>query len=181
MTGKERRKIIIEAIKNSNEPLSGSALGKLTGVSRQVVVQDIALLRAQHYPVIATNRGYIFSDVHKFTRILKMQHSNEQTEDELKTIVDLGGTVVDVMINHRVYGKMTARLNIRSRRDINNFMQDIKSGKSTPLMNITSGYHFHTVCADSQEALADIQAALQKKGYLAEILPYEHVLSNHAK
>ncbi|MDQ0203612.1 transcription repressor NadR [Pectinatus haikarae] len=175
MTGEERRKIIIDAIKNSNEPLSGGALGKLTGVSRQVVVQDIALLRAQEYPVLATNRGYIFSTAHKFTRILKMQHSNEQTEDELKTIVDLGGTVVDVMINHRVYGKMLARLNIHSRRDVNNFMQDIKMGKSTPLMNITSGYHFHTVSADSQEALAEIESALHKKGYLAEILPYEQI------
>lgn len=173
MTGEERRKIIIEAIKNSDEPLSGGALGRITGVSRQVVVQDIALLRAQDYPIMATNRGYVFSDARKYTRILKVHHSNEQTEDELKTIVDLGGVVIDVMINHRVYGKMTAKLNIRSRRDISSYLSDIKSGKSIPLMNITSGYHFHTVCADSQEALNDIEDALQRKNYLAEVLPYE--------
>ena len=173
MTGQERRKLIIDTIKNSDEPLSGGALGHITGVSRQVVVQDIALLRAQDCPILATNRGYIWDDTHRFTRILKVHHSNEQTDDELKTIVDLGGTIIDVMINHRVYGKMKAKLNIRSRRDVTNFLNDIKNGKSTPLMNITSGYHFHTICADSLDALNDIENALRKKKYLAEVLPYE--------
>lgn len=173
MTGQERRNLIIDTIKNSDEPLSGGALGHITEVSRQVVVQDIALLRAQGCPILATNRGYIWDDTHRFTRILKVHHSNEQTDDELKTIVDLGGTIIDVMINHRVYGKMKAKLNIRNRRDVTNFLNDIKNGKSTPLMNITSGYHFHTICADSQEALNDIENALRKKKYLAEVLPYE--------
>ncbi|WP_196593306.1 transcription repressor NadR [Pectinatus sottacetonis] len=179
MTGQQRRKIIIEAIQNSDEPLSGMALGQLTGVSRQVVVQDIAILRAKKYHIISTNRGYLFSDGHKFTRLFKVHHTNEQTEDELKTIVDLGGTVVDVTINHRVYGKMTARLNIRSRRDIKDFLNDIKNGKSTPLMNITSGYHFHKVCADSEAVLNDIEVALKGKKYLAEVMPYEENLSDN--
>lgn len=175
MTGEERRQIIIDAIKNANHPLSGNALGKLTGVSRQVVVQDIALLRAHSHRILSTNRGYILIDSHKFERVFKVQHTNEQAEDELKTIVDLGGTVIDVMINHRVYGKMTAKLNISSRRDIAAFMEDIRTGKSSPLMNITSGYHFHTVSAESEKLLDEIQDALRKKHYLAEILPYEQI------
>lgn len=173
MTGEKRRELIINAIKNSNEPLSGTALGRLANVSRQVVVQDIALLRAQDYPITSTNRGYIFSDTHRFTQIFKVHHSNAQIADELYTIVDQGGTIIDVIINHRVYGKMQAKLNIKNRRDVNNFLNDIKAGKSTPLMNITAGYHFHTVCADSSEILNDIKLALQKKNYLAQVLPYE--------
>lgn len=175
MTGEERRKTIIDAIKNADEPLSGSALGRLTGVSRQVVVQDIALLRAQDYSILSTNRGYILNDDHKFACVLKMKHDIEQTEDEMNTIVDLGGAIVDVTINHRVYGKITAKLNIHSRRDITKFLKNIQEGISRPLMTVTSGYHFHTVSAASSEILADIETALQKKGYLARILPYENI------
>lgn len=97
----------------------------------------------------------------------------EQTEDELVTIVDLGGTVADVMVNHRVYGKMSAPLNIKNRRDVQLFMNNIQTGKSTPLMNVTSGYHFHHVCAEQEEILDEIEEALRKKHYLAELLPYE--------
>ncbi|MBB5335201.1 transcription repressor NadR [Pectinatus brassicae] len=173
MTGQERRKIIIDAMEKSNEPLSGSDLGKFTNVSRQVVVQDIALLRAQGYTIVSTNRGYILTDVHRFTRLVKVHHSEEKTVDELQTIVDLGGTVVDVHVNHRVYGKVKAQLNIKNRRDIKLFLQDMQTGKSTPLMNITAGYHFHLISAESKEVLDDIEAALREKDYLAEVLPYE--------
>lgn len=104
-----------------------------------------------------------------------MKHDIEQTEDEMNTIVDLGGAIVDVTINHRVYGKITAKLNIHSRRDITKFLKNIQEGISRPLMTVTSGYHFHTVSAASSEILADIETALQKKGYLARILPYENI------
>jgi len=110
---------------------------------------------------------------HLPSRQFKVCHTNDQTADELNTIVDLGGCVVDVMINHRVYGKMTAPLNIKSRRDVQTFLHSIATGKSTPLMNITSGYHFHTVSAEQTEILDEIETALQEKGYLAPRLPYE--------
>lgn len=173
MLGEERRKKILKMMQESKRPLSGTALGKATGVSRQVVVQDMALLRTEGNPILATARGYILEKPHHATRLLKMCHSNEQTEDELTTIVDLGGCIYDVAINHRVYGKITAPLNIKNRRDVQLFMQDLKSGKSTPLLNVTSGYHFHHIHADSEEILDEIEAALQAKGYLSEILPYE--------
>ena len=88
-------------------------------------------------------------------------------------IVDLGGAVADVMVNHRAYGKMKAPLNIKSRRDIQVFMENIRSGKSSPLLNITSGYHFHNISAESEEVLDEIERALKEKGYLAEFMPYE--------
>ncbi len=173
MTGAERRKIILSLMRQSSKPLSGSALGSATGVSRQVVVQDIALLRMEGYEIVATARGYVLDEAEQISRIFKICHTNEQTEDELTAIVDLGGCVVDVMVNHRVYGKMTAPLNIRNRRDVQMFMNQLKTGKSTPLMNVTSGYHFHKVSAESEEILDEIEATLRAKNLLAEVFPYE--------
>lgn len=173
--GAQRRKKILAMMRQSSRPLSGGVLGKETGVSRQVVVQDIALLRTEGYPIIATARGYILNEVKQAVRLFKVCHNNSETEDELKTIVDLGGCVLDVMINHRVYGKMEASLNIRSRRDIQKFLDNIESGKSTPLMNVTSGYHFHHVSAEQEEILDEIEEALQKKHYLTEFMPYEEI------
>ena len=87
----------------------------------------------------------------------------------------MGGCVLDVMINHRVYGKVTAPLNIKNRRDIQIFMNDIESGKSAPLMNVTSGYHFHRVSAEQEEILDEIEEALREKHYLTELMPYEEM------
>ena len=171
--GNERRKQILNLLHHSDMPLSGGALGKATGVSRQVVVQDIALLRTEGHDITATARGYLLASHSGPVRTFKLYHTNEQTEDELNTIVDLGGHIVDVTINHRVYGKMTAPLGIKNRRGVQAFMQNIHTGKSTPLMNITSGYHFHTVTADQEEILDEIEAALAAKNYLAPRLPYE--------
>ena len=126
----------------SSTPLSGGALGRAVGVSRQVVVQDIALLRTEGHPVLATARGYVLEVPHQTERLFKMCHTTEQTREELNTIVDLGGEVLDVMVNHRIYGKVSAPLNIRSRRDVEAFVENIRTGRSTPLLTVTSGYHF---------------------------------------
>lgn len=171
--GTGRRKKILEMIRQSSSPLSGSALGAETGVSRQVIVQDIALLRTMGYPILSTAKGYVINKSRQAVRLFKVCHTNEQTEEELLTIVDLGGCIIDVMVNHRVYGRMSAPLNIRNRRDVCVFMNNIKSGKSTPLMNVTSGYHFHHISADQEVILDEIEEALQKKAFLSEFLPYE--------
>ena len=173
MNGVERRKKIISIMRESSEPISGGKLGRETGVSRQVVVQDIALLRTEGYSIMATARGYVLDEPRKTDRLFKMFHTDERTEEELQAVVDLGGCVVDVMVNHRVYGKMSAPLNIRNRRDVQVFMNQLKNGKSAPLKNITSGYHFHRISADSEEILDEIEEALKEKQLLAEFLPYE--------
>lgn len=166
MTGSKRREEIINKIKSSTSPISGKALAQLYGVSRQVIVQDIALLRTAGYDIISTNRGYLLNAPHTTSRVFKVSHTDDQTEDELYSIVDLGGTVVNVMVNHRVYGHMEAPLGISSRLKIKEFMDDIKSGKSSPLKNITSNYHYHTVEADSEQTLDLIGKTLEEKGYL---------------
>ncbi len=173
MTGAERRKALLAMMRETEKPLSGTALGKRTGVSRQVVVQDMALLRTEGYPIISTARGYLMEASKGCTRLFKVCHTNEQVEDELTTIVDLGGTVVNVMVNHRIYGKLDAQLNIKNRRDVAKFLDDINTGKSTPLLNVTSGYHFHLVSAETEEVLNEIEEALREKNYLTELLPYE--------
>jgi transcriptional regulator of NAD metabolism len=100
-------------------------------------------------------------------RVFKVFHTTEQTEDELKTIVDLGGTVADVFVWHKAYGKMEARLNISSRLQIEQFIESVRTGMSVELMHVTGGYHYHTVRAESDFILDRIGAALESKGYIA--------------
>ena len=164
MTGSERREKIIEEIKKSKVPLSGSALAKICEVS----LQDMALIRTAGADIISTNRGYIYQAPQMVSRTFKVQHTDEQIEEELCSIVDLGGCVANVMVNHRVYGRMEAELGIRSRRNVQTFLKDIKEGKSSPLKNITSNYHYHKVEADSEETLDLIEQMLREKGFLVE-------------
>ena len=168
MHGSERREQIIRQIQESKAPVSGTKLASLYSVSPQVIVQDIALIRAAGYEIISTNRGYILNQPKTVCRIFKVQHTDEQLEEELNTIVDLGGCVDNVMIQHRVYGKMEAELALSSRRKVGAFMEDIRSGKSSPLKNITSNYHYHKVSADSEETLDLIEQELREKGFLVE-------------
>lgn len=168
MTGSERRDGILRTIRKSKVPVSGKKLASSYEVSRQVIVQDIALLRASGYDIISTNRGYILNMPAKAERILKVHHTDEQVEEELYAVADLGGCVENVMVNHRVYGHIEAGLHIRSRRDAAEFMEDIRRGKSSPLKNITSDYHYHTISADSERTLDMIEEMLREKGFLVE-------------
>lgn len=168
MTGSDRRQEILKNIKENDRPVSGSKLAKDYDVSRQVIVQDIALLRASGYDIISTNRGYVLEGQTCAERVFKVRHTDEQLETELCTIVDLGGQVKNVMVNHKVYGHIEAELGITSRRKVKEFLEDIESGKSTPLKNITSDYHYHTVTADSEETLGMIEEELRKLGFLVE-------------
>ena len=122
MTKMERRREIVRIIRESREPVPAKELARLCDVSRQVIVQDMALIREAGIDIIATNRGYIVNTPHAVQRVFKVSHTDEQMEDELCAIVDLGGKVVNVMINHRVYGRMEARLDINSRKKVTEFI-----------------------------------------------------------
>ena len=141
MTGRERRLELMGELQRAASPVSGSALARALGVSRQVIVQDIALLRANGHDVVATARGYVLREgavAELPTRLVKVHHTVDDVEDELNTIVDLGGAVTNVMVNHRVYGKITADLDVRNRRDVARYIKGIETGKSFPLMTVTS-------------------------------------------
>lgn len=168
MRAEERRKEIIACLDKSASAVSGKELSATLGVSRQIIVQDIAVLRAGGYDIISTHEGYVIKSSPLVERVLKLRHTSAQTEDELTTIVDLGGTVVDVHVWHKVYGKIEAKLNIFSKRGIDSFIEGVRSGKSSELMNITSGYHYHTIRADHVSTLDRIEEALTKKGYVIE-------------
>ena len=175
MSGEERCGKIIQALKNSDKAVSATTLAKEFDVSRQVIVQDVALLRANGKNIFSTNRGYLIQEDEETTRVFKVQHEDDEVEKELTTIVDLGGTVEDVFVYHKVYGVLRAEMNIKSRMDIRNYMEEIRSGKSSLLKNVTSGYHYHTVRAERVEILDMIQEELQKKGLLAKLQDYEPV------
>lgn len=166
MIGKERRYEILNLIKSMKEPISGTELAKKFDVSRQVIVKDIALLRAENYDIFSTTRGYIYKATKFFSKVFPVCHSDNQIEDELNTIVDLGGIVDDVFVQHEIYGNLKAELGINSRRKVQELIKAIENGESTPLKNLTYGKHFHTVYSDSEEVLELIEKELKAKGYL---------------
>ena len=163
----ERRKAIVNELLSSQEAVSGRALSELFGVSRQIIVQDIGVLKAAGYEIIPTRNGYIMQKSLLKERVFKLYHTREQTEDELNIIVDMGGTIVDVFVWHKVYGKMIAKLNIFSRLHVQQFIEGVRTGKSSELMNITGGYHYHTVRAESDDILDQIGRCLEERGYIA--------------
>lgn len=165
MDGQARRKKLIEILQKSTVPVSGTALSKALDVSRQVVVTDIALIRANGIDVISTNRGYVISADSKCKRIIKSHHNDEQILDELFTIVDNGGCAENIIINHRFYNRLEAPLKVSSRREAKEFMEAILSGKSKSLSSATSGYHYHTISADDEATLDLIEEELKAKGY----------------
>ena len=102
-----------------------------------------------------------------------MQHTDEEVEKELNLIVDLGGIVDDVFVYHKVYGLVRGEMGIKSRLNVQQFLDDIASGKSSLLKNVTSGYHYHTILADSEETLDLIEKNLKDNGFLAPLQEYE--------
>ncbi len=167
MKADERRKAIVNLLASGQKAISGSALSEQFGVSRQIIVQDITILRGAGYDILSTHNGYIIQQTPLKERVFKVYHTTDQTEDELNLIVDLGGTVVDVFVWHKVYGRLTAPLNIFSRHHVKQFIEGVRTGKSTELMNITGGYHYHTIRADSDAVLDTIQAALSAQNFIA--------------
>lgn len=125
------------------------------------------MLKGSGYDILSTHNGYIIQRSPLKERVFKLHHTTEQTEDELNAIVALGGTVVDVFVWHKVYGKMAAPLNIFSPLHVKQFIEGIRTGKSSELMNITGGYHYHTIRAESEDVLDKINEVLSRKGYIA--------------
>lgn len=167
MKADQRRKEIASYMMSAQNAVPGGKLSEKFGVSRQIIVQDISALKEAGYEILSTHSGYVMQTTPHCERVFKLFHTKDQTEDELNTIIDFGGIVADVFVWHKVYGKMTAPLNISSRLHIAQFLEGVRTGKSSELMNITGGYYYHTVKADSEEVLNRIESALQEKGFIA--------------
>jgi len=168
LEGKARRDAIVKELFHQKDPVTGTSLAKKYGVSRQVIVQDIALLRAQGVNVVSTAEGYMPSIVKEetFKRAFSVKHSISQIEDELNTIVDIGGNVMNVIVSHPIYGEISVDMMISSRRSVAKFMEKLKDKDFVPLMNLTGGDHIHIIEAEDDETLDEIERELSIKGYL---------------
>lgn len=170
MNAWDRREKILEKLNNSIKPVKGTELSKKFNVSRQVIVQDIALLRARGKDILATPQGYIIPKAYKEDKLIKKivcKHEGyDEIEDELKTIIDLGGKIVDVIVEHPLYGEIKSPLEISSRLDLQEFMDNIRKTKAEPLSSLTEGIHIHTIEVDDEESFVRIKDALMGKKYL---------------
>lgn len=163
----DRKEKIIEEIKKSDKPISASTLAKKLGVSRQIIVGDVALIRASGTNIIATPRGYILdSKQQNQTYTIAVNHSQEQMADELYTIVDLGGCAIDVIVDHPVYGQLTGKLHLSSRYDVDQFIKKVNNNQAKPLSQLTDGLHLHTIQCPNEDTYQRIVSALDEKGYL---------------
>ena len=171
LLGEERRAFLIDLLKSERAAITGTDLAKRSNVSRQVIVNDMALLKARNEPIIATSQGYLYfvqPQEEVFECQIASQHSADQTEEELILLVDAGVTVKDVTIVHPVYGDLTASIMVSSRFDVAQFLQRMTETAALPLLELTEGAHLHTLSADSAAKLKAAKQQLRKHGFLVE-------------
>lgn len=168
MSPQLRQVYILNLLKNARLPITGSELAKQTNVSRQVIVQDISILKAKNEPIMATSQGYMYISQKAKTiqQIVAVHHTPERTKEELYLLVDHGVTVKDVIVEHPVYGDLTASIMVSNRLEVDQFIQHITETKSAYLSVLTNGTHLHTLEADSVEKINLAKQALQKANFL---------------
>lgn len=168
--GDERRHLILEWLQNSREPITGGELAKRTNVSRQIIVNDITLLKAKNEPILATSQGYLYihpaGAENKVEKTLVCMHSREQVTDELNLLVDHGVTVKDVKVEHPVYGDLTASIMVSTRAEVARFIRRIEETNASYLSELTGGIHLHTVEAASGRQVEEAEQALKEAGIL---------------
>ena len=168
MNSNERREKLLRILKKSNEPVKGLDLAKELNVTRQIVVKDIALLRASGIDILATSTGYIIYTIKdkEFKIECKNHFNNEHLLLELQTIIDLGGKVKDVIVNHPIYGTIKAELNLKSNRDLKIFMENSKKDDFKQLSSLSQDYHVHTIEVPDEKTLEEIKKELKEVNIL---------------
>lgn len=165
----ERRNKIAAILHESEEAVTGSSLAKRFNVSRQVIVQDIAVLRASGLQIVSTSNGYLIPKprIGSHIRTLQSIHSGlESLEEELSIIVDLGGRIIDVMVEHPVYGEIVVTLMINSRADLEAFVKKVRASDALPLASLTDGKHYHTIEVPNSSVFDKIEAKLKERGFI---------------
>ena len=167
MDSQQRRAAIARRLAHSSAPVSASLLARELGVSRQIIVGDVALLRAGGLDVTATPRGYLLSRTRPgLVCTFASRHRAEDMQAELNAIVDQGCTVLDVVVEHPVYGQLTGALHLSSRRDVEEFLERCRRCEAQPLSLLTEGVHLHTVSCPGQQAARQVREALERLGFL---------------
>ena len=169
MDTQDRRQRLLECLKKSNKPLTGALLSRKFNVSRQIIVGDISVLRAGGVTIYATPRGYVLPKEESLglVAILACKHDDRQMRQELEIIVDNGGHVRDVIIEHPLYGEIRADLMLSTRHDVEVFVEQMKECDAQPLSLVTAGAHLHTIEVPDQESLERIKAQLRKENICA--------------
>ena len=171
--GKKRRAMILDMLetkRGTRQPINGTVLSELVGVSRQIVVGDIALLRMSGVEIISTPRGYLLpgdkTPENPVTHMIVCVHGSDATREELHAIVAAGGTVESVVVEHPVYGRLTAELKIASLYDADTFCRKVRLAKAAPLSSLTEGVHTHKVTFPDEQAFEKCCEVLKNKGIL---------------
>ena len=170
MNATQRREIILSMLTQTNQPLSASTIAKECGVSRQIIVGDIALLRASGEEISATPRGYVLlrHEQNFFRKTIACCHHDEMMVQELYIVVDNGGAVLDVTVEHPVYGQISGQLQLFSRYDVDQFIHKLHTSNAPPLCALTNGVHLHTIQYSHEEDFARVLAQLREHGLLFE-------------
>lgn len=166
MKTEARRIKILEMIKELDQPISATKLSNEFKVSRQAIVQDIAILKAMQQPIIATSRGYIYQSDHRIRFVVTCLHNKESTEKELLAIVDLGGCIENVIVEHPIYGEICGTLNISSRYDVQIFIDKCNQYKVNNLSDFSNGIHYHTISCNTRDQEIKIIEKLKQLNYL---------------
>lgn len=171
MTSEERRKKIQDVLSKNSSPITATALAKKYSVSRQVIVGDIALMRASGLEISATPRGYVLDcakEEKDFVFTVACYHNEENMRNELYAVVDNGGTILDVTVEHAVYGEISGELRISTRYEADEFMKKIICNDTQPLMRLTKGVHLHRIKCKDKEERDRIIESLKKDGIIFE-------------
>ncbi|MFU2158327.1 MULTISPECIES: transcription repressor NadR [Caldisericum] len=166
---KEKEGRIKEILKllEDNVPISGTVLANKLGVTRQIIVQDIAVLKSRGYNIISTARGYILnSKTPKFVRLVAVKHEKSDIRKELEIIVSNGGEVLDVIVEHPVYGEIKGYLNLKTLDDVKAFITAMETSHAEPLLTLSHGIHLHHIGGESEEILDRIEQKLKEEGIL---------------
>ena len=99
-------------------------------------------------------------------RQVACRHDAAGMEAELNAMVDQGCTVVDVIVEHPLYGQLTGPLQLSSRYDVQQFLKRCASADAQPLSNLTEGIHLHTLSCPDSEAFRRVQQTLRELGIL---------------
>lgn len=169
MTSNQRREKLKQLLNNASAPLSASFLADKLSVSRQIIVGDVALLRAANVPVLATPRGYIMqTETSGNIYTIACNHSKADLLQELYAIVDCGCGILDVTVEHAVYGQISGQLQIFSRFDADVFWQKLNENEALPLSTLTGNSHLHTITCPSEKHYTNLINTLKCKKFLAE-------------
>ena len=167
MTAQQRRAAIEALLRQAGAPISAAALAERFSVSRQIIVGDIALLRAGGVLITATPRGYLIGTPGPgLRRTVACVHSAADTGRELMLIVDNGGEAVDVVVEHPIYGELRGPLCLRTRGDVEEFLRRVEGGSAKLLSALTDGIHLHTIACPDQGTMDRVLGALGQAGFL---------------